>query len=296
MIEVLVIGPGRMGQNYATVLNANPDVKIVGVVGNSMNSAIKLASELDVPAFPNRNYNESLSQFSSDNRAVVITTSEWAHLEPLTFALNLGLPVIIEKPLVGNYEEFMHVRELLYNHKTHILPCFTSRFDPRFYQAKKLLKSSKVTPELFYCRRNTDYETAKRVHRKIPWPYWIICHDIDLIRWFSGVEVDSVRATSRVSGKMDLDRDFLQVELKLKNKSVAFIESSWSLPRVQGPFAHSNFRIITEEQSIEIPFEPGIKCASSNSYFEYDTMDFQVQYGNPIGNTPNMINHFELIL
>ena len=91
---------------------------------------------------------------------------------------------------------------------------------------------------------------------------------------------------------LDLEKDFLQIQLKLKNEVVAFIESSWFLPRVKGPFSHSDFRIKTERDTFEIPFEPGVKYISADSYEEYDTLDYQIQYGSPVGNTPNMINHF----
>ena len=46
MIEVLIVGPGRMGTNYAETLQANEDIKIIGVVEIHVKTQINLHQDL----------------------------------------------------------------------------------------------------------------------------------------------------------------------------------------------------------------------------------------------------------
>jgi predicted dehydrogenase len=293
MIETLIIGPGRMGRNYAHVLKNDPRVKILGVCGNSAEKTNQLASELGVAGISEKKYVEAFKLFSPGaKKLVVITTSEWEHLLPLTYSLEIGAAIILEKPILGNFSEFKQIKDALLKHPAPILPCFTSRFDPRYFDAQQIVEHHKIQPLSIYSRRNTDHVTASRVQGKIAWPYWIVGHDIDLIRWFSRQEIKSVKALNRFPGKIDRPKDFLHVELTLENGTKGFIESSWFLPPLAGPALLSEFRILSEEGCIEIPFPPRNYSVTQDKFTESYPDDFLLQAGRAVGNTPNMIQHF----
>ena len=69
--------------------------------------------------------------------------------------------------------------------------CHSLRFSPRYSQAKLSIDNKKIG-ELrhIYGRQNPNRTSVKRVHGKFNLSYWILPHDIDLMRWFLNDEVE----------------------------------------------------------------------------------------------------------
>ena len=292
-LEAIIIGPGRMGSNYGRVLKQDPRIKIVAVCGRSLEKTQRLSKELNCKGFAGEKHDEALKLFSAKaQKLVVIATSEWQHLKPLQLSLKAQAAIILEKPLLGNYEEFLQVKNELLSHQHPILPCFTSRFDPKYSKAHEIVTQNNMKAVTIHSRRNTDFETASRVFGKINWPYWIAGHDIDLVRWFTLSEVSSVRAASRYNDNFNHKKDYLQIELCMKNGTRAFIESSWFLPPLAGPIDQSEFRFQSETSIISISNSPSTVWNTPSKISESLFDDFHYQNGRYVGNTSNMIHHF----
>ena len=292
MIEIILVGPGRMGQNYLDCLQKDKRVQVNGVIGNSEEKLKQINRTHRIPTFTFSELPNALKSLNPDGSTFVIATPEWTHYEYLQLALDFKRPIIMEKPLVGSFNEFINLYPKIKRHTKPLLSCFTSRFDPRYTELKKQIFHNGLEKYCIFSRRNTDYLTASRVHKKINWPYWITCHDVDLCRWISESEVVSAYAMLVGNSEDSFARGGLHIHLKLENGSSAIIESFWAPPPSEGRTLDSDFRIISDLGTFELNLVPQITFSGRHSTSNTDIFDFQEQAGRYIGNTPNMFNHF----
>src|SRR5450756_412873 len=95
-LGIAVVGSGRIGTLRARLASEHPAVNFLAVSDLVEGNAKKLAQQAG-------------AQFcSTDNReviarpevnAVIVSTSEGEHLEPVLAAIELGKPVLVEKPI-----------------------------------------------------------------------------------------------------------------------------------------------------------------------------------------------------
>jgi len=289
-IKLALIGPGRMGVNYAKVVKQNPFSELVAICGNSTETTDKNGKQFNVPLYYENNWNQMFIDFP-DIDTVIIATSEWAHLSPFTDAVKAGKNIIIEKPLAVSPDDIREMKKLKNEHpQLKIMVCLTCRFDNRYVLGKKMLDEKQLgNIGYIYSRRNADYKTASRIIGKFPIPYWITVHDIDLMRWYLNSEVKEIHAfNSHYSGKGDL----LIVNLLFENGTRGVIETIFYGKPVTGQH-HSRMDVEGENGKIEL----NIASAGAVQFLEHSTLlsdehDFVDMYGKYVGSTPNMINHF----
>jgi predicted dehydrogenase len=291
MLNAMLVGPGRVGKKYLEVLSADNRVVVRGVVGSSREKALAVAPP-DCHSYGSHQLNQAVESLPAGSM-VVVATSEWSHFNELSVLAGKDLHLVVEKPLVSNWSEYVRIRDKLGRHPYHVLPCFTSRFDQRYVAAHALMRSQGVDPVYISSRRNTDYVTASRVFGKIPMPFWIICHDIDIMRWFSGGNVVSLRASSRSPKEGLQAKDFIVAELNLSNGLRGYVESSWCSPPTSGLTPHSDFRVLSEAGSICIDINtPLISGNFKATSVQPDISDLSWQGARPVGSTANMLSHF----
>ncbi len=292
MLKCALIGPGRMGVNYAKVIQQNPSAELIAICGNSVETTKRNATFLNLPLYFNNQWDKMFSDFPEIN-TVFISTSEWAHLAPFEAAVKNGKNIIIEKPIGISPKEYESMEKLVKAHpQIKVMVCHTCRFDQRFIHAKQLLDAGGIGEVSYiYCRRNADIKTAARVMGKIPMSYWITAHDIDLLRWYLTSEVAEVYAcTSKRSDH------FLIVNLLFKNGVRALVETVWLGEPIVGQ-QHSRMDIEGKNGKIEINISsPSVVQFSSENTTLVDEHDFIEVYGNYTGTTPNMVNHFIEVL
>jgi predicted dehydrogenase len=98
-IRVAVVGAGEFGRNHARVYRELPDADLVGVVDADPARAAKIAQEFSTQVFPDI---ESLAG-KADAVSVVVPTV--AHGPVGCRLLELGLDILVEKPMAASQEE-----------------------------------------------------------------------------------------------------------------------------------------------------------------------------------------------
>ena len=291
MLDALLIGPGRVGKKYLEVLVADKRVTLRGLVGSTHEKAVAAAPP-GCHAYSSDQLDQAVESLPIGSM-VVVATPEWSHVNELSVLVGKDLHLIVEKPLVANWLDYCRIRGKLEQHSHHVFPCFTSRFDQRYVAALALMRRQNVDPIYISSRRNTDYVTASRVFGKMPMAFWIICHDIDIMRWFAGRNVMSVRASSRRPKEGLLAKDFITAELNFSNGVKGYIESVWCGPPVSGSDPHSDFRVLSEVGSIVIDINtPSVSGNFEDLNVQPDITDLSWQGARPIGSTANMLLHF----
>jgi predicted dehydrogenase len=294
-LNVALIGPGRMGVNYAKVVLQNPDANLVAVCGNTIETTERNAASFNVPLYYNNEWDKMLAQHPEID-TVIIATSERAHLAPFISCLKAGKNIILEKPIAVQTAEYEQMTELAFEYPdSKIFVCFTCRFDNRYYQAKQLIDSGGLGQiGYIYSRRNADQRIASRILGKFSPAYWIIVHDIDLMRWITNSEVTAVTA---FESAMRTEGNFLSVRLLFENGTTGQIESTFYSKPISGQ-EHTRMDLECENGKIEIQLSHGglFSYHTDNGLDTPDVNDFVENHGTFTGNTPSMINHFINVL
>jgi predicted dehydrogenase len=290
ILKIGLIGPGRMGVNYAKVIQQNPFAELVAVCGNTVENTQRNASGFNVPLYFNNEWENMFKEYPEIN-TVLITTSEWAHFEPFKASLENNKNVIIEKPVAIDPLSISEMKKVgaRYPHLKKLV-CFTCRFDNRYIQAKKNIDSNLFGKVGYiYSRRNADSRIASRIVGKFPIPYWIIVHDIDLMRWLTGAEVVEVSAFESLRG----NKGHLTVRILFDNEVTGLIESTFFSEPIAGQH-HTRMDIECEKGKIELSVsDGGVTTYHSEEGMEApDVFDFFDAHGVLTGSTPLMINHF----
>lgn len=289
--KIALIGPGRMGINYAKVVSQNPLAELVAICGNSVNTTKNNGKQFNVPLYYDNQWKKMFDDISKID-TVIIASSEWAHFEAFKDCVKFRKNIILEKPIAVKKEEISKMEVMAKdNPDLKILVCYTQRFDPRNIKAKEVLIEKKLGKVGYlYSRRNADISAASRILDKFPVPYWITVHDIDLMRWFLDSEVKEVYASQLA---MSSNRNLLITNLLFDNGTRGLIETVYYSNPLSG-VQHSRLDIECEKGKIEIELsENGIKEFNDDQkFFSPDTYDFINSHGLYTGNTPNMINYF----
>ena len=101
-IGLAVIGSGRIGTLRARLAAKHPAVRFLAVADKSPENARKLAEKVGADFHTSDN----LAAISRPEvNAVIVSTSEHQHTEPVLQALDRGRAVLVEKPLAVHVED-----------------------------------------------------------------------------------------------------------------------------------------------------------------------------------------------
>lgn len=293
MIDAVLLGPGRVGTMYSQIVTQDERIRLIAVVGSSEEKANEFCKNFtpESRAFGPFGLNEALELLRSKD-LVIITSPEWLHTEHLISVLKYDLHIIIEKPLITDFDRLIDVEEGIGKFERFVLPCFTSRFDFRFISAHNALQKMVDQPIHIFSRRNTDRQTASRVLGKFDLAHWIVCHDIDLFRWFLNDEIQSVRASNKSFGGYG-SNDFIFAELTMSRGCKCFVESSWVTDSPYAGYPHSEFRVEGELHAINVNLHSPFMHGHRKSVSIDQNVPDPYLIGTKIrGSSFNMLDHF----
>lgn len=101
-IGIAVIGAGRIGTRRASLAAAHSAVNFIAISDTEISCARKLAEEVGAQFHSDTNI-KAISR--PEVSAVIVSTSEHAHREPVLQAIALGKPVLVEKPIALSLED-----------------------------------------------------------------------------------------------------------------------------------------------------------------------------------------------
>ena len=101
-LGLAVIGSGRIGSLRAILASGHPAVKYLGVSDINIENAKKLAAKSNAQKFTDDNH-ELISD--PNVNVVIVSTSEHEHFDSVMHALELGKPVLVEKPIALSVDE-----------------------------------------------------------------------------------------------------------------------------------------------------------------------------------------------
>jgi predicted dehydrogenase len=184
-IGVAVIGSGRIGTLRAHMASRHPAVGFLAVSDKDPARAEALAratgaqlasgDNLDVIAHP-------------EVDAVIVSTSEHEHTEPLLQAIDRGKPILVEKPLALRLEDADRVVAAAEQNRVDIRVGYSRRHDRRWMLAKEQIRQGKLgqivgATARVYNSRAQMFEILKRSPQASPITD-VLTYYVDMACWF----------------------------------------------------------------------------------------------------------------
>lgn len=250
MLKIGVVGTGSIARLYARLLMERGDVEVVGIVGNSEQTTRTVSSELGIRGYSGG----ALDALLADNRdiaGVVLATPEWIRMGPLKTLLASSVHILVEKPLVTSHDDLLELERAPEGARKRLTVAHTLRFGPRFSKVKSAIDAGAIGEiRHIYSRRNPSTASVQRVLGKFSLEYWLSCHDIDLVHWFTGSTVEQAYAITR--GKLQSADDYLLAHLRLRSGVDVLHEVSWCTPPVADSAPSCVFHIKGTLGTIEV--------------------------------------------
>ena len=136
MVNVGVIGVGKMGISHLSILGANPKVKVVGVADNS-----KITTDILEKYSPFKCYADFAEMISKEKiDAMFIATPTKYHFPMVKNVLENNIHVFVEKPFCLNTNEGKLLIEIAEKRKLINQVGYHNKFIGTFIEAKNIIK------------------------------------------------------------------------------------------------------------------------------------------------------------
>ncbi len=140
-LGVAVVGSGRIGTLRASMAASHPAVRFLAVSDLDPERASDLAENVKADLSSGDNL-EVISR--PEVNVVIVSTSEHEHFLPISQALELGKPVLVEKPIALSLEEADRIVAMAEKTGTLIRVGYAQRFKRRYLSAKEQIEKGIV--------------------------------------------------------------------------------------------------------------------------------------------------------
>lgn len=259
MVKIGVMGTGVMGRNHARVA-ANAGL-------------LKAVCDLDEKAardvgkcYEVKSYTDPKEFFSaSDINAVIIATPTSTHYPMGKLALSAGKHLLLEKPICSTVDEAKNLIELSRRKNLVLSVGLIERHNPVVSFTRDLLEKGTLGDVISICARRVSQYPARI--RDVGVIMDLGIHDIDVLRYLAGDEVQTVYAQAGRS-RHEKFEDHANIMLKYRSGIIGYIETNWLTPmRVRKVYITGSKAFVVMDymaQSIEI---------STSCYIDGDTSD-----------------------
>ena len=250
-LRAAVIGLGSMGANHARVLGDLPGVELVAVADASSEAVQRATSRLGIPGFPDA---ASLLRETSPQLVSIVVPTQ-LHEEVALQAISAGANVLVEKPIAASLPAAARIARAAEEAGVLLTVGHIERFNPAIQELKKRLTGGQGGPVL-----------QVRARRVGPFPHRIRDvgvihdlgpHDIDIMRFILGDEIERVYAETR-SHIATGNEDMFAGLVHFKGGAMGMLDINWLTP--------------TKERSLTVLCEKGMfvvdYAAQSLSFYE----------------------------
>lgn len=165
MLNVVLIGAGTMGSYHARVVSTSGRARLTRVVDAYEPTGTAVAERYGA------RWTESLGDLD-DADAVIIAASTEAHYMLAKEVISAGVPLLVEKPVVNDYQKSAEIVDLSAAADVPLLCGLLERFNPAVLTARQMIEA----PVHITSTRHSPY--APRIRTGVAWD--LLIHDVDL--------------------------------------------------------------------------------------------------------------------
>jgi predicted dehydrogenase len=212
--RIALIGAGQMGSLHARVLSQSAQCELVTIVEPRGETGLMIAERYGVDWAPDFDSLDGID-------AVVIAAATETHFTIAKRVLELGKPVLVEKPLALTYEQSAELIEESERRGLPILCGFLERFNPAVLTARQfvgdVVQINAMRHSPFVPRINNGVATD------------LLIHDVDLAIAFTGEPPASVKGSFgyfREPSVLNRSEDSADATMSFPNGALATISAS----------------------------------------------------------------------
>lgn len=210
-LPVGVIGVGSLGFHHARILREIPEAHMMGIYDTDVGRRNAVAEQLAIRAF------DSLEDLLANVEAAVVAVPTTMHAEVALQALDLGVHLLIEKPLASTLAEADRIVEQAEAARVLVATGHVERFNSaliageRYLDEPRFIESHRLSP---FGPRGTDVAVVLD----------LMIHDIDLVLGLVERQVNSVAAVG--VSVLTPNIDIANARLSFESGAVANITAS----------------------------------------------------------------------
>ena len=167
---------------------------------------------------------------------VAIATESGKHAEIAIECIKKGCNVIIEKPIALSLDDAEKIIETAKQYNVKVCACHQNRFNKSIQKIRSAVEENKFG-KIFYATAHIRWNRGKEYYDQAPWRgTWAqdggclmnqCIHNIDLLRWMMGNEINEVMAYTDQLNHPYLEAEDLGLALiKFKNGSYGLVEGT----------------------------------------------------------------------
>lgn len=229
MKRIGIIGAGSRGRIFAEVIARSPHATLVGVA----DPYVRPDWVGDTPFYTQ--HDDLIAR--GEPEAIVVSTPDDTHRDPVIAGAEAGLPMLVEKPFATTLPDAEAMAEAVVRNDVPLVIGFENRWNPPIVRIRESLDAGELGSPVW---QHAELSNTTRVPCEVlPWaatssPVWFLMpHTVDLVTWMASSRVTSVDAVGSrgILCRRGIDTwDAVQALLKFENGSSATLVSSWVLP------------------------------------------------------------------
>jgi UDP-N-acetylglucosamine 3-dehydrogenase len=225
-VRIGLVGCGAFGRSHLATLAGIPFVEVLAVTDVIKQRALEAAERYKIPHVAT-DFLELCSLEDLD--AVSVATTEDKHLEPVLAAIEQHKHVFVEKPMATRIEDAERMLVAARKANVILMPGHILRFETKYATVKEQLENGQLGRIVcVYGRRNRP-KSQGCLYKRTPLILETSIHDIDVMLWYTGKKVISVRAYD-VSIEPGAGADLSCAALRFEGGAVGLLQTSWLLP------------------------------------------------------------------
>jgi myo-inositol 2-dehydrogenase/D-chiro-inositol 1-dehydrogenase len=228
MLEIALIGAGRIGQIHGRNIAAHPGAKLRWVTDVNADAANKLASQLGAQS--GTDAKKAIEDPAV--KAVAICSSTDTHAEMIELAAKAGKAIFCEKPIDLSLERVDQCLATVRKAGVTMMIGFNRRFDASFAALHEGVRSGKIGKLETLIVTSRDPGPPPIGYIKVSGGLFrdMMIHDFDIVTWILGEMPTEVYATASNLVDPEIgkagDIDTAMVVLKTKSGAIAQISNS----------------------------------------------------------------------
>lgn len=286
-LKVAIIGCGRISYKHVeAIVNNSNEMELSAVCDMELRNAEKRADEymsgvtkaIRPKVFVD--YKEMLKQCELD--VVAIATESGYHADIAIDCMNAKIHIIVEKPIALSTEDADRMIKASKENNVKLCVCHQNRFNVPIRMLRQAIEENRFgklvngTARILWTRDMNYYKQA-------PWRgTWALdggtlmnqcIHNIDLLQWMMGGEIDTVYAQTGNYVRDIQAEDFGAILIRFKNGSIGIVEGSACIyPK-------------NLEETLSIFGEKGTVCIGGLAVNRIETWKFSEQHYNEVAIT-----------
>src|SRR5690349_18890593 len=238
-VGLAIVGAGRVGLIRGELAARHPQVDWIGIAEIN-NERARLVGEKVGADFITSDFRELLRR--PEVTAVVVSTDEHLHVDPIMAALERKLPMMVEKPLATDLAESQNVLSAIQKAGADVVIGYTQRFRRRWLVAKEKVRTgalgdvTMVTSRAFM-NRLVAIDNYKRTDNPAGISPMVISgtHALDVVMWLmeakKPVEVYA-RSVNKALGPTWQGVDGTGYTITFDDGAIYHGVISWALPEI----------------------------------------------------------------